>query len=78
MPHELGYPRELLGRDSTTRIVEQLLVEDERGKPLDRATAWGVGRDLYLAQDRQVWTARASLSGASSIPAFTTRHVSNA
>lgn len=44
-----------LGRDSTTRLVEQFLVEDETGKPLDRATAWGVGRDLYLAQDRQVW-----------------------
>jgi hypothetical protein len=41
--------------DSTTRIVEEFLINDGTGKPLDHAHAWGVGRDLFLAQERQVW-----------------------
>lgn len=38
--------------DSTTRVVEEFLVKDEARKPLDSARAWGVGRDLFLAQER--------------------------
>jgi hypothetical protein len=52
------YKERSLGRivalgSETAQLIEEVLVQDDRGQPLDRAAVYGRGRSLFFLKEGQ-------------------------